>query len=88
MQNFSKCPSRSTINRTIKERIKGFKIVKVKGIEDRYDFKYEDIQNFYQQLAQEVKGIPVGFLFNSDESGQNQYIDARNIYVIVPENAT
>lgn len=88
MQNFSKCPSRSTIKRTIKERIKGFKIVKVKGIEDnRYDCKYEDIQKFYQQLAQEVKGIPVGFLFNLDESGQNQYIDARNIYVIVPENA-
>ena len=88
MENFNKCPSRSTVKRAIKDRIQGFKIVKVKGIEDnRYDCKFDDIKDFYQRLAQEVKGVPVGFLFNLDESGQNQYIDARNIYVIVPENA-
>ena len=33
-----------------------------------------------------MKGIPVGFVFNLDESGENQYVDARNIYVIVPQN--
>ena len=37
-----------------------------------------------------MKGVPVGFVFNLDESGQNTYVDARNIYVIVPqeENVT
>lgn len=91
MLNFDKCPSRSTLKRTVKERIKGYKIVKVKGIEDnRYDAEYEDIKEYYKELEEEVKGVPVGFVFNLDESGQNTYVDARNIYVIVPqeENVT
>lgn len=86
MTHLNKYPSHSTIKRTVTTRIKGYKIVRVKGIEDnRYDCSVEDIKDFYEDLKEEVKGVPVGFVFNLDESGQNIYIDARNLYVVVPQ---
>lgn len=58
----------------------------MKGIdENRYDESLEEIIKYYDNLKEEVKGVPVGFLFNLDESGEIQFIDARNIYVIVPK---
>ena len=85
--NMNKYPSRSTIKRIIKERIQGFKIAQVKPIdEDRHDVTYESIKEYYRILEEEARGVPVGFIFNLDESGQNQYVDAPYIFVVVPED--
>lgn len=84
---FNKYPSRSTIKRAIKERIEGFKIVEVKPIEeDRYDVTLKEIEDYYNELKVEAIGVPVGFIFNLDESGQNQYVDAPYMYIVVPED--
>lgn len=65
----------------------GYKIQRVKGIdENRYDCRTEDIVKFYSDLKKEVEGVPVGFVFNLDESGQNTFVDSRNLYVIVPKD--
>ena len=67
MENLNKYLFRSTVKIVINDRIQGSKIVKVKEIEDnRYDYKYDGIKDFYQRLAQEVR-----ILFSLDESGQN-----------------
>lgn len=86
MRNFDKYPSRSTIKRVVTQRISGYTIMRVKGLEDnRYDWSPNDIINYYDELKKEIEGVPVGFVFNLDESGQNTFIDARNSYVIVPK---
>ena len=86
-KRFFKYPSKMTIKRMIKERITGYKIVETKPLDElRYDCDLEDIKDFYEKLDQEAKGVPVGFMFNLDESGQNQYQDSNNIYVVVPED--
>lgn len=36
-------------------------------------------------MKNENEGVPVGFVFNLDESGQNTFIDAHNLYIIVPK---
>ncbi|KAK8885231.1 hypothetical protein M9Y10_040676 [Tritrichomonas musculus] len=84
---FNKYPSRSTIKRAIKKRIEGFKIVEVKPIEeDRYDVTLKEIENYYYELKVEAIGVPVGFIFNLDESGQKQYVDDPYMYIVFPED--
>ena len=84
---FNKCPSRNTIKNVIKNRIQGYKIITVKAIDDdRYSVPFEQIKEYYDQLQDELEGVPIGFLFNLDESGQNQFVDAQNISLIVPND--
>lgn len=57
MLTFKKYPSRQTIKRIVLERIKGYKLVPVKGIDDqRYAAQLEDIKEYYRKLIEEVKG--------------------------------
>ncbi|KAK8866867.1 hypothetical protein M9Y10_009835 [Tritrichomonas musculus] len=37
-------------------------------------------------LKAELPDVPVGLVFNPDESGQNQFVDARDIFIFVPED--
>lgn len=69
----NKYPSCSTITRIIKERIGKYKIAQAQPIdEERYNVTYESIRDFYKELKKEAEGVPVGFIFNLDESGPSQ----------------
>ena len=46
----------------------------------------EDICQYYRMLKAELPDVPVGLVFNPDESGQNQFVDARDIFIFVPED--
>lgn len=46
----------------------------------------EDICQYYRLLKAELRDVPVGLVFNPDESGQNQFVDARDIFIFVPED--
>ena len=84
---FTKYPSKLTIKRMIKQRITGYKIVETTPLDElRFDCELDEIKKYYKKLDQEAKNVPVGFIFNLDESGQNQYQDSRNIFVVVPED--
>ena len=54
--------------------------------EDRYGCKIDDIIDYYRILAETLAEIPCGFCFNLDESGIQRYVDARDTYLVVPEN--
>ena len=84
---YRKYPSRSTLKRIVKEYFEDFKVVKVVFIdEDRYNVILDEIEKFYDLLTKEIKDVPVGFCFNLDEAGQDQYVDARSMYLIVPKD--
>lgn len=84
---FDKYPWRSTVFRTITQRIMGYKLIKSTPIEEtRWNVQYSDIENFYTTLEQTISQIPVGFVFNLDESGECEYVDAHDIYVYVPDD--
>ena len=77
--------SRTTASRILK-RI-GFKLIKAKPMEEeRYNCSLEEILQYYKTLAELLTEIPCGFCFNLDESGIQRYVDARDTYLVVPEN--
>lgn len=82
---FHKYPSKTTLWRIIHQRIGGYKIIKGRPVEAaRFDSSYESVEEYYRELKTRLANIPVGFCFNLDESGQNEYQDARHQYLIVP----
>jgi hypothetical protein len=44
----------------------------------------EAIQEHCQQLAAEIENVPAVFIFNADESGFQDFVNAREVQVIVP----
>lgn len=71
--------------RAIIRRIPEFKSVKAKPLESsRYDCTYEIIKSFYEELARVLDGVPIGWLYNLDETGQQDFVDARELRVVVP----
>lgn len=77
--------SRSTASRIL-GRI-GFKLMKAKPMEeDRYNCKLDDIIAYYQRLSELLSLIPCGFCFNLDESGIQRYVDAKDTYLVVPND--
>jgi hypothetical protein len=44
----------------------------------------EVIQGHFRRLEVEIDNVPAGFIFNADESGLQDFVDAREIQVIVP----
>lgn len=62
-------------------------VVRVNFIdEDRHNVTHEEVEQFNEMHTNEIDGVPVGFCFNLDETGQNQYLDAGSLYLIVPKD--
>ena len=73
--------------RAIVKRMSEFKVVKARPLESsRYKTNFADIKAFYLKLAEIIAEVPVGWLFNLDETGQQDFVDARDIHVVVPSN--
>ena len=84
--NFDKVVSRTTVVRIVTQKIKGYKLIKSSPIEiGRWEVQYNDIVNFYHDLESKITHIPTGFVFNLDESGEIDYVDAHDIHVFVPD---
>ena len=54
--------------------------------EDRLDASEEKIDDYYNQLDETINGIPTPFIFNLDECGFEDWMDARELRVIVPKD--
>ena len=50
----------------------------------RYKTNLADIKAFYLKLAEIIAEVPVGWLFNLDETGQQDFVYARDIHAVVP----
>jgi hypothetical protein len=46
----------------------------------------EEIRQWYIALAKEIKAIPSSFIFNVDETGCNDWVDKRELHVLVPSD--
>jgi hypothetical protein len=42
------------------------------------------IQEHFHRLEEEVENVPAAFIFNADEAGFQDFVDAREVQVIVP----
>ena len=54
--------------------------------EERVKFSEEQVKNYIDEITQKLVGVRRGFLFNCDESGQCDYIDERQTFVIHPRD--
>ena len=52
---------------------------------DRVLANEEDIEEYHQKLRELLPQVRVGFLFNADETGEQDFVDSRSITVIVPK---
>lgn len=46
----------------------------------------DSIDKYYDELENNLKGVNPGFVYNFDDVGFQEYVDSREITVIVPEN--
>jgi hypothetical protein len=44
----------------------------------------EAIHDHFYRLQQEIENVPAALIFNADESGFQDFVDARELHVIVP----
>ena len=86
---FHKIPSKTTIYNIIhRDLINHFKLVKAHPKEEnRMDVTLDEIKKFYKDLAKELEGVPVGFVFNLDETGEDEFVDAKDQYIVVPKDS-
>ena len=88
-RRFDKYPSLQTIRNLFhSHRIPGFHIEEASPIEEcRYNASEAEIREYYKILsaACEDNQVQTVFLFNLDESGQQDFVDARSIYIVVPD---
>ena len=56
--------------------------------DERVNFSEADVIRYTKELMEKMIGVRRGFLFNVDEAGQNDYVDARAQYVILPNETT
>lgn len=86
VDNFNKFIALPSI-RTIIKRLEEFKVVKAAPIESgRYYCQLDDIKKFYDDLQVLLEEVPIGWLFNLDETGQQDFVDSRDTFVIVPSS--
>jgi hypothetical protein len=52
----------------------------------RAQINYHEIKNWYLELAEIIKTVPRNFIFNMDESGCDEYVDSKNVPVLVPNS--
>ena len=73
--------------RSIINRMSDFKTTVAYPLEaGRYLCPYTDIEEYYNSLQELLKGVPIGWLFNLDETGEQDFVDSRTITVIVPSS--
>ena len=83
-ENFNKVVTTATIRTTL-HRSKKYKIAIASPMEQaRYECSDEAIKEYYSILKKKVTGIPVGWCFNIDETGEQDFVDAQEISVVVP----
>ena len=74
--------------RAIIRKMPEYTSVKAKPLEtNRYECEYQVILEFYELLAEVLEGVPIGWLFNLDETGQQDFVDSRELCVVVPSNS-
>jgi hypothetical protein len=67
-------------------RYEKFKIVTGKPIESqRAELDLTKVKSWYNELKELIRTVPREFIFNMDESGCDEYVDSRNLSVIVPQ---
>ena len=73
--------------RSLVHRLESFKAISAMPIEQaRFKCPQEKIEEYYKQLADSLVGVPVGWLFNLDETGQQDFVDSHQIRVVVPKD--
>ena len=83
-ENFNKVVTTPTIRTTL-NKSKTYKITHASPMEQaRYECSDEAIKEYYDVLKQKVNGIPVGWCYNIDETGEQDFVDAQEISVVVP----
>ena len=83
-ENFNKVLTSATI-RTILRRTKKFKIAVASPMEQaRYECSTDSIKEYFNMLRKEVNDIPVGWVYNIDEAGQQDFVDSQEIHVVIP----
>lgn len=66
---------------------KGFKSIVGQPMDElRTSVADDDIENYYDDLAQTIDGSPASLVFNMDEAGEDDYVDTHPYHVFVPEN--
>jgi hypothetical protein len=61
------------------------RVIKGEAMESRrVEINFQEIKDWYNSLADQIKSIPRNFVFNMDESGIDEYVDQQNIFVLVP----
>ena len=84
-ENFNKIIITASIKQILKRL--NFKIVVATPMEkERYTFRKKEIEEYFNTLKRLLVNVPVGWLFNVDETGQQDFVDAKKIHIIVPEN--
>jgi hypothetical protein len=53
---------------------------------ERVETSDSEIKQWYQELSALIKGIPVEFIFNVDETGCSEFVDACELMVLVPDS--
>ena len=83
-EKFDKIVSIQTIYRMI-EKSTSLKLITGIPMEaDRTQVNQQDIDEYYERLANSVNGVPVSLIFNIDEAGEDDYVDTHSYKVIVP----
>lgn len=88
--NFNKLISNDTLRHLIYTQFKeDYKTcIGIPMEKDRVEASLSEIENNLYELSQKVNGVPAPFVFNVDEMGQSDYVDAHETIVIVPKNYT
>ena len=80
--NFGKVLITATI-REIINRL-GYKVALAEPMEkERYEFDEKLIDDYFVKLSRLLDGVPIGWLYNIDETGQQDFVDAREIHIVV-----
>ena len=73
--------------RSFLKRMPDFKSAIATPLEEtRYLCPYTDIEQYYDDLAKLLESVPIGWLYNLDETGQQDFVDARQVHVLIPSD--
>ena len=62
-----------------------FKIIVGEPMEEaRTTISREEISNYFRELKEILKNVPVSLVFNIDEAGEDDYVDTHSFNVVVP----
>ena len=84
IEHFGKYLAIASIRGIIKKMPEFTSATAVPMEQGRYDCPFQDIETYYNILDKALDKVPIGWLFNLDETGQQDFVDAREKKVIVP----